>query len=66
MIKPKCKILNFLNINEINIKETNVNNDNNNMGLKSLNILGKDANPNLDIDPYWALGFGDFLAQIIG
>ena len=35
------------------------------MGLKSVNILGKDVNLNLDMDPYWALGFGDLLAQII-
>ena len=63
--KPECKSQNFLNINEINIKEINVNNDPNNMGIKSFNILGKDVNPNLDMDPYWALGLGDLLPQII-
>jgi len=60
--KPKCKSWNFLDINEINIKKINVDNAPNNMGLKSLNVLSKDANPNLDIDPYWTLGFGDFFA----
>jgi len=61
--KLKYKRWNFLKINEI--KEINVNNDHNNMKLKSLNVFDKDVNPNLDIDPYWALGFGDFLVQII-
>ena len=50
--KPKCKSWYFLNINKINIKKININNDPNNMGLKSLNVLSKDANPNLDMYPY--------------
>ena len=32
------------------------------MRIKSFNFLGKYVNPNLDIDPYWALEFSDLLA----
>ena len=63
--KPKCKSWYFLNINEINIKKININNDPNIMRINSFNVLGKDTNPNLDLNPYQALWFGDLLSQII-